>query len=385
MDGHLLYRGIAPGVLLFSADAGSYYPYVNIQNASLCVVNSPHLVDILNLSFGGYEPGVEIWTRFFDYIVWAKRRTVITASGNNGGEVAHPAAGYNVITVGGFNDYDTPIWQDDDMWDQSSYQGPGNRDKPEIVAVADTLCIGLENPYESCPYSGTSYAAPQVSGLAALMMERIGQKREPEMIKAIIMTSAVHNVEGHSRLSDQDGVGGIDGALAFQIAEHGKYGVAPDGWYESRTVYNGTWVDNRLHYYVPISKGQRVRAVLAYDSHPDANYENDVLFSDLDLRVNRPDGTQISVSASTDNSFEIVEFTADVSGTYDIIVHRFNGNSVEYIGLAWIKELIALPDTRYISGWDSQIKVLNLGAQPQDVHVTFSNGDDTIWGGSTVK
>ena len=43
------------------------------------------------------------------------------------------------------------------------------------------------------------------------------------------MASAVHNIEGDSRLSDRDGAGGINAALAYNIADHGRYDVAADG------------------------------------------------------------------------------------------------------------------------------------------------------------
>jgi hypothetical protein len=148
------------------------------------------------------------------------------------------------------------------MYVWSHYQGPGSRDKPEVVAVAGRICTTNLNDVD-CTAMGTSFAAPQVSGLAALVMTRTGQTRAPELIKAIIMASAVHNIERDSRLSDRDGVGGIDGSLAYAVASHGRYGIVVDGWYDYKTVFDWSFdVNGYLHYYVPLSRGEKVRIVL---------------------------------------------------------------------------------------------------------------------------
>jgi len=383
MDGHNLYRGIAPGATLVSADAGSYSPQSKIATASDCVINSPYSVDVLNLSFQGDDLASDFWSRYFDHVVWSDRRTAIAVSGNDTVDVSHPGRGYNVLTVGGFDDSDNSNWSDDHISDFSNYRGPGSRDKPEVVAVAERICTTNLNDVD-CTAVGTSFAAPQVSGLAALVMTRTGITRAPEVIKAIIMASAVHNIEGDSRLSDRDGVGGIDGALAYSIANHGRYGVAPQGWYDYQTVYYSSFDANgNLHYYVPISRGEKVRIVLAYDSHPNSTdpYNNDQLYSDLDLRVYRPSGSEIASSVSVVNSFEIIEFTADETGNYDVRVRRVSWSATyEYIGIAWVKDATYLPDLcGNKDGWVSEFYVRNDG--PLYRHATIQyfdpNGNPT--------
>ncbi|MBN1890570.1 MAG: S8 family serine peptidase, partial [Thermoflexales bacterium] len=375
MDGHDLYRGIAPGVTLISADTGSYDPQSKVATAGECAINT-YSVDVLNLSFGGDDPADDFWSRYFDHVVWADRRMVVAVAGNDGGQVHHPGRGYNVLTVGGFDDKNTPNWSDDEMWAGSSYQGPGNRDKPEVAAVSN-VCTTNNSGGTQCGVVGTSVAAPQVSGLAALLMQRTGVTRKPELIKAIIMASAVHNIEGDSKLSDKDGVGGIDGALAYAVAEHGRYGVAPAGWYDYKTVYQSSFdAEGHLHYNVPASRGERIRVVLVYNSHPNAvdPYNNDLLYSDLDLRVHRPSGGEAANSVSVPNNFEIVEFIADETGTYDVQVYRSSWFAeYEDIGIAWVKEATYLPELRNKDGWASQFYVRNDGVVYRDVTINYLN------------
>jgi hypothetical protein len=57
--------------------------------------------------------------------------------------------------------------------------------------------------------------------------------------------------------------------------------------------------------------------------------------TDLDLAIKDPNGGTVTSSTSYDNSYEIVEFTAAVSGTYTANISNFRPSSgTEYIGLA---------------------------------------------------
>ena len=71
-----------------------------------------------------------------------------------------------------------------------------------------------------------------------------------------------------------------------------------------------------------------------WDSTPTSDYLTDPLKADLDLYVYGPNQYQYSVS--WDNSYEVVDFTAAVSGSFQIKVknHRFDGVN-EYVAVAW--------------------------------------------------
>lgn len=389
MDDHPLYRGVASNVTLHSADAGTYDPQNNIAEASDWAIHEQD-IDVLNCSFGQNTDGVMgFWDQYYDHVVWHDRRLVVFASGNRNdlnplSNVESPGLAYNVLTVGGINDQLTATWVDDEMWSDTCFRMTDGRNKPELTAVAHTVCTTSHNePDETTchPLGGTSFAAPQVTGLAALLMEKTGLTRHPELMKAIIMASAVHNIEGSSRLSDADGVGGIDANLAYKIADHGRYGIADEGWYDFNQLFYGDFdAQGEFHYNVPLSKGEKVRAVLVYSSHPDVNdpYNNDQLLSDLDLKIYRPSGNLTAQSQSPVNNFEIVEFIAPESGAYDFRIKRFwwdPANVYEHIGLAWVREATYLSTLRNNSEGISAFYIRNDGALTQDIKTYYFNPD----------
>jgi hypothetical protein len=149
----------------------------------------------------------------------------------------------------------------------------------------------------------------------------------PETVKAIIMSSAVHNIHGVSRLSEKDGAGGVDVNKAFGIANNNQF--------QSNTV---TYGDLPLNYYVNAQAGQKVRAAISWNSLPDDNHFpiNDVLNADLDLVVFGPTDNFVTNSNSYDNNYEIVEFTAPTTGQYRIqnTMIRFDGTT-ERVGFAY--------------------------------------------------
>ena len=106
---------------------------------------------------------------------------------------------------------------------------------------------------------------------------------------------------------------------------------------------HGTFVETDFPktYTFTATTGQTVRVVIAWDSNANAPSggtapTTDVLNADLDLVVTGPAGAWMGGSASWENSYEIVEFTAPSSGTYtaQVNAYRFDGSS-EYLGVAW--------------------------------------------------
>ena len=164
----------------------------------------------------------------------------------------------------------------------------------------------------------------------------------PESVKAVLMASAIHNLEGSSRLSDLDGAGGIRCDLADNVVR-GFDGLESHGTYSNNDFpINYTF---RADY-----QGQTVRVVVAWDSATsDRPWETDVLNADLELKIFGPDGSYVVSSNSSDNSYEIVEFNANSTGIYTAQVNalRFDGNS-EYLGFAFWKS--PLPEDCYYTG-----------------------------------
>ncbi len=332
---HSTYKGVAYGApALLSANSQTYSDS-DIINAVEWALDSG--ANIISNSWG-IDTGLQLSSmdRYFDHIVWSHYKTVIKSAGNEGtesGNVTSPGLGYNMITVGAIDDKDTSTWSDDAMAPYSSYKDPisphGDREKPEVVAVGSRMrSTTTSSPWVGYVGSGTSFAAPSIAAEAALLMQRESWlKYWPETVKAIVMASAVHNIEGSNRLSEYDGAGAIDCSKADDTARY--------GYRDADVLYKD---DFPKYYTFSASAGQRVRVVISWDSHPDNNHppSTDPLESDLDLVIYDPNGNYVTSSTSWDNNYEIVEFTAQTSGTYKakVTAYRFDG-SYEYLGFAY--------------------------------------------------
>lgn len=329
---HTTHQGIAQGANIFSANGTSYDD--SDMSAAMDWAAVTQNVDIMNNSWGGnnYSDDLNQHDRHLDYIVRHNACTVVVAAGNSGSAAGHyvgsPAKAYNVITVGNYDDDGTLTWNDDTMSNSSSYNNPSTGcEKPEIAASGTSITSTLMGATSvGDAGSGTSYAAPMVSGAAAQLMERNSTlKTWPEAIKAILMATALNNIEGGSTLSSKDGSGGLDIRAAFKLVD--------EGWFDTRILYSSSFP---VSYNIYAHKGETVRAVIAWDSKASSDFSTDTLEADLDVRIYKPDGSYLTGSFSSHNSYEIVSFYASETGDYELRIndHRFDGSS-EYLGVAW--------------------------------------------------
>jgi len=291
-----------------------------------------------NLSFGANLGGnLGTLDRYYDGLVLNRWRTVVVAAGNNGatGRVLSPATAYNVIAVGSFDDKNNSTWADDTMSSFSSGVDPnswiGDREKPEVAAPGSNInSTTLASPWTGAVGSGTSYAAPAVTGQTALLMQRWTTLQVwPEIVKAIVMATAEHNIEGATRLSELDGAGGVVVDRGDDIARlrHGGRGG------RSYNCSQPTWTDLATF---TATTGERVRVAMAWDNDPAYAQYTTRPGADLDLWVRSPTGLTAAVSASWDNTYEIVDFTASQTGTYTIRAYKWRCSSnPQWLGWAW--------------------------------------------------
>lgn len=358
------YRGIAYGSnLLVSARA--YNNWQSIADALNWLVDrEAFVINVSMVTTGTLVMQPE--DRALDYLVRLRDPTVVVAAGNYVGDAwgwntRSPAKGYNIITVGGFDDRNDARWSNDITTTYSVYVDPyidgqttsGDREKPEVVAVgASVTTVDINQGDDGFwPSYGTSVAAPQVSALSALLIQRYWWLRtNPEAVKAIIMASAIHNIEGSSRLSEQDGAGAINAAAALSTFNRGGWGYKiihntdvndPSNPFNGHGTYyefRGTdFVVGSTHAYA----GERVRAVICWDSNPASDHGTDPLSTDLDLRAISPSGAVITYSLSWRNSYEVVDFIAPETGEYKMRVTYYARNPAEGLdlglGLAWLR------------------------------------------------
>ncbi len=407
------YRGMAPGATVMSAGMQGFDYQDGIDALTWAL---DHGAEVVNVS-GGWCTGSTQMTdidRAFDHYARARNRLFVAATHNSpvcgNYIVASPAKGWNVLSVGAYDDHNNSNWSDDEMADFSTWHNPDSpnddHEKPEVVAPGvEIVGIGLNGQLVTDPNlnSGTSFAAPQVTGLAALLIDRYWSLNVwPEASRAIIMASAVHNIEGPSGiLSGQDlkdGAGGIDAALA-DITAQTRWTSAtspctgPCWW--GFSINNSSFpVGTYLYRYFNASRGERVRVAISWWSHADCPAENncnfDRLDTDLHLGVKDPDNQWVdnAWSASWDNNYELIEFIAPKTGQYEIAIYKERADeSSNYLGIAWVRDATYLPDLRNKDGWVSEFYVCNEGAEPRSqynsppnpVYVYYSdtNGNPT--------
>lgn len=367
--------GMAPGATILSSHI-SNGEGVDFEFAEAYQWAWQQGADVINLSLGqcptdgGFLLTLDMLT---DYAARNYNKLFVVAAGNtpvpntpcwadvpNDFGTWSPGKAWNVVTVGGYNPLNDTAWGNDTnvvspFWNPASPNG--DREKPEVVAPSVNIDgIGV-NGVMVAPDSGTSYATPQVSGMAALMIQRNPALRTaPNALRAIILASASHNITGPNGpvagVDDLDGAGGINADLADLLAatqgsstlDAAHACVGPCWWKTTILDSSPDWV----YFYFQGQAGDRIRAAASWWSSgycPDpTDCEIDRLDTDLNLFIEDAAGNRLSgaFSASLDNNYEVVPTNSDVilpaSGTYRIAIHATRMDEERNdLGVAWTK------------------------------------------------
>ncbi|MDP2271654.1 MAG: S8 family serine peptidase [Archangium sp.] len=333
---------------------------------------------------------------YLDQIVDSYSRNAATTHVQAVGNDKAPVVGwlgYNSIKVGGFDHVSTTSWADDRWWEDpfeptrgSSYRNPplsvtvvgGNlvtvvsdRELPEIVAVSvNRVSPKTTFPLPAGPDSndlgetgtGTSFAAPQVAAVAALVMEEAPYLRIwPEAVKAILMASATNpvfrtNGSGAGSIPDfgeirgvgvqymddrKTGAGGLSAAAAVSVAR-GSSGRVRYGMFSPAQPYGSV----RESFILPTCR-QRMRMVLAWS----VSYGCNFCSTDADDVENEPtnrasllnaniiaydsSGRRLGISRSIHNNYEIIDVPTPSGQFVRLDVYgAAAGMRPEYYGLA---------------------------------------------------
>lgn len=332
---HPVFTGIAPEAIIISAGSdGTEGDSIESLRWALIDQNA----SVANFSAQLQQDELLHWADVaFDYWARYSNRLVVVASDNTGGNVATPGKGWNVLTVGGSDDKGSIAWGDDGMYPDSAYLNPSSpnsdKEKPEVVSYA----VDIEVPdlvNHTVGTVGTSVAAPQVAGLSALLVDRNSSLLYwPEAQRAIIMASALHNVDGPAWIVGnadlKDGAGQINAVYADQVAQVRGGPSAPctgSCWWGDLITNASLPVGNTLSRTVYVGSPSLVRVVISWWSHVDSPSLSgiDTLDTDLDLRVTDPNGNWVpgAESISYDNNYEMVQFLALAPGTYSINIKK---------------------------------------------------------------
>jgi hypothetical protein len=359
---HATYKGAAYGATIRSSNATTY----NDPDIAAALDDAGNYANVINNSWGSTYPDgtFSVHTRHADWIARNTARVVIGSAGNSGDltgyeYVSQVAAGFNTIAVGSYDDNHTGLWSDDTMSSFSSYRDPTGtgasytHEKPEVAAPGQDPTTGysgyqtygiyslnMVQPASYCGLGGvgwgTSYSAPIVAGIAALMMDRAPSyvTNWPEIYKAAIMTSAINNIEGSTKMSEYDGAGGVSAKKGDKIIRRGDF--------SNGILNDATWARGDI--VLPIdpitTAGRKHRITLCWTSNPaNSPYATDPLNWDVDLYL-YIDGAYAASSSSVYNPFEIIEYTPSAAQlgkeTY-IRIHQYSGGGTTYYGVAWGK------------------------------------------------
>ena len=326
---HGTHHGLASNVTLLSAD-GDYNASGSLEaSTDWGAANA----QVLNHSWGTKNVASNAFNAFdrrLDYITRHSFRLNVHAAGNYGAPncgqlspstvygVESPGRGYNTLTVGGYNDHNTIGWSDDDRYRCSASGWPigdgagGTHTKPEVDAGAVDIVSLAQTTSTTSPLSpglsGTSFAAPAVSALAADLMEADSQLAgSPVAVRALTMVGALRSA------GDRPTIDGTASVYAVENSPWWFQGVDASSFPKTYEVYAHV--------------GQRVRFAINWLSNVQlsaSTYSNDIMPADLDLAAYRGDGTTlVALSNSSNNNFELVDFTAPATDTYKFKITLF--------------------------------------------------------------
>ena len=373
-------RGIAHQAQVFSS-GGNYYTrtdwLIDTQN-----------VEVLNNS-AGFGPagnnGDSPQTLFADLRVFQDGVIWVKSAGNGGagaGTVTKPGDGFNVITVGhtGADATGSTATEDYTRVFDGSSRGPtaDSRHKPDIVAPGSLIHMagdageGLNSPANNVAgtrtASGTSYAAPHVAGMAALLIERgrdAGLSHDHLSIKSILLNSASKHIRDPNNanrawpdtpaatslstpLDDAMGAGQLNGLAALRQYQPG---FRSDVGLQGTSI--GPGATNTSDLFVggqTLKPGSLITATLVWDRPvslktggdrtQSADYENKTL-PNLDLELVKVSGGVVAQSnsggnaATGGNSVEHIYFNVPSEGSYQLRVRNRSAVTVPDFGLTW--------------------------------------------------
>lgn len=349
------YGGAATGATVYyTAAHRESYLYQSIK--LFCDLD----VDIINMCIGGYTASTSYdpFENLVDKVLFNSRVSFVFASGNNSNPraVTLPGKAYNAITVGSIEckprlDPLNPTTNINYMltppyavsYFSSAAEDSYLANKPDVVAPGRSIYLPVSETKAEYIDSGTSFAAPIVTGaLAQIMQESFCAINNPNAAKNYMICGADNDditgtTVSYGQLTDESGAGLINAVKSFEIVDNGTELM---GMYSYNSPNSTEYKTNSPRIY--LQKGQRIRIVLTFEKEEEINlpaaYGNNI---DLLLKQDNQYSSYTVTSTSTNNNVEIIDTHVPYKGYYRIYTRLTNS----------ILDVNNNPDLHYWISW----------------------------------
>ena len=339
------YHGVAPDATVYQTSFITDAQWENALN-----ILAEQGASVINMSIWETDDPYSAKERILDQFVRNTWVTVVVSAGNyqESNRIKSPGHAYNAITVGNaetVSDDGYMLTVPYSMNETSSWRdGERLASKPDIVAPGTNIGV-VTTDGEVERVTGTSFAAPIVTGIVAQMLEAGNAwiYHIPETVKAALLATADPTLvadpsdaacNGTAFVRDKSGAGMVDAAAATAFMRN-----------EADQAFI-TFLDDlpqpvTLRYTVELQAGDSLRCAMTCENvMTDPSLDTNIVNPDLVLRS--PDGDEVVASRSPYNNMEVIEYTVTQAGAYTIEVSFVSGTYLSerllYVGTAYTVE-----------------------------------------------